>query len=292
MALRPRSRVFHLPLWTDVVTFMVFVSSAVSKIYNLKKQHSPTSLMRPDVSSSGSSAWTFLIDLWTSSLMCSMPTTLPLGPVYKQQRETAIASSHVPYFTPPWMERVYSGKTFIQNSPFLQSRQWGIHFLNPHLVQTPLQLVCHLTVPKHEHAVKPGPQENIQLIVWVCDVCLFFWSQKKSVTHHVWCTDGRLVACDKKICRTESQHKSKLMKHLLFCNTLYLYVSTLTVRCICLQRVTKMRTYGLRRVCIRIVCGVDPSVCSQHGVEHSVGADDPMIWRTNDEAMALSWTGK
>lgn len=115
---------------------------------------------------------------------------------------------------------------------------------------------------------------------------------KKSVTHHVWCTDGRLVACDKKICRIESQHKSKLMKHLLFCNTLCLYISTLTVRCICLQRVTKMRTYGLRRVCIRIVCRVDPSVCSQHGVKHSVGADDPMIWRTNDEAMALSWTGK
>lgn len=144
------------------------------KIYNLKKQHSPTSLMRPDVSSSESSAWTFLIDLWTSSLMCSMPTTLPLGPVYKQQRETAIAISHVQYFTQPWMEHVYSRKTLIQNSPFLQSRQWGIHFLNPHLVQMPLQLVCHLTVPKHEHAVKPGPQENIQLIVCICHVCLFF----------------------------------------------------------------------------------------------------------------------
>lgn len=52
--------------------------------------HSPTSLMRPEESNSGSSAWTFFIDLWTSSSMCSIPTTLPLGPVYSQQRNTAV----------------------------------------------------------------------------------------------------------------------------------------------------------------------------------------------------------
>lgn len=38
--------------------------------------------------------------------------------------------------------------------PFLQSRQLDIHSLNPRLVQMPLQLVCHLVAPKHEHAVK------------------------------------------------------------------------------------------------------------------------------------------
>lgn len=42
-------------------------------------------------------------------------------------------------------------------------------------------------------------------------------------------------------------------------------------------RVTEMSTYGLRRVCIRMVCGVEPSVCRQHCVEHAVVADHTMI---------------
>lgn len=32
--------------------------------------------------------------------MCSMPTTLPLGPVYKQKKEKAIAPSHVLHVMP------------------------------------------------------------------------------------------------------------------------------------------------------------------------------------------------
>lgn len=48
--------------------------------------NSPTSLMRPEAISSGSSAWMFLIELWTSSSMWSTPTTLPLLPVCAQER--------------------------------------------------------------------------------------------------------------------------------------------------------------------------------------------------------------
>lgn len=54
---------------------------------------------------------------------------------------------------------------------------------------------------------------------------------------------------------------------------------------------TPMNTYGLRRVCIRIVYRVQPSVCSQHGIKHLVAADHPVIWRREEEAIALSWTG-
>lgn len=39
----------------------------------------------------------------------------------------------------------------------------------------------------------------------------------------------------------------------------------------------EMNTYRLRRVCIRMVSGVKPSVCSQHCIKHSVASDHPMI---------------
>lgn len=38
-----------------------------------------------------------------------------------------------------------------------------------------------------------------------------------------------------------------------------------------------MNTYRLRRVCIRMVSGVKPSVCSQHCIKHLVALDHPMI---------------
>lgn len=40
-----------------------------------------------------------------------------------------------------------------------------------------------------------------------------------------------------------------------------------------------MNTYRLRRVCIRMVSRVKPSVCSQHCIKHSVASDHPMICR-------------
>lgn len=47
---------------------------------------SPTSFTRPELSSVGSSSWTFRMDSCTSSLMCSTPTAFPVGPVWKEHQ--------------------------------------------------------------------------------------------------------------------------------------------------------------------------------------------------------------
>ncbi len=147
--------------------------------HNLKRgvtfssPNSLMSLMRPEVRSSASSACTFFIDIWTSSLMCSMPTTLPLGPVYKQ-KNAAIALSHLLHFMPTSVkissQKYVNGKKSVKFKKYLpswQSRQWDIHSLNPHRVPMPLQLVCHLIAPKHEHAVKPDPWKKTFSPSWI-----------------------------------------------------------------------------------------------------------------------------
>lgn len=57
----------------------------------------PTSLIRPEESSSGSSAWTFLTEVWTSSSMCSIPTTFPEGPTYKGKEKQMIIRKYHKY---------------------------------------------------------------------------------------------------------------------------------------------------------------------------------------------------
>lgn len=37
-------------------------------------------------------------------------------------------------------------------------------------------------------------------------------------------------------------------------------------------------TYGLWRICIGIVPGVDPTVSGKHGIENAIAADYPMIY--------------
>lgn len=58
-------------------------------------ESSPTSFTRPELSKVGSSSWTFLMDSFTSSLMCSTPTAFPVGPIYKgKSRQTSIYLLH------------------------------------------------------------------------------------------------------------------------------------------------------------------------------------------------------
>lgn len=50
---------------------------------------SPTSFTRPELSSVGSSSWTFRMDSCTSSLMCSTPTAFPVGPICKEHQSNS-----------------------------------------------------------------------------------------------------------------------------------------------------------------------------------------------------------
>lgn len=48
-----------------------------------------------------------------------------------------------------------------------------------------------------------------------------------------------------------------------------------------------MNTYRLRRVCIRMVSGIKPSVRSQHCIKHSVASDHPMICRGGEKSHVI-----
>lgn len=104
--------------WQSQTFFVCFLEIVLFKNTSIFSgwRHSPTNLIRPELRSSGSSACTFFTDIWTNELMCSMPTTLPLGPVCNQQN------------TDKW---VFHAIIFVQlkgckvymNVPFLQSRR-------------------------------------------------------------------------------------------------------------------------------------------------------------------------
>lgn len=80
------------------------------------------------------------------------------------------------------------------------------------------------------------------------------------VTHHVWCTDGCSVTCDNRYIVQERQIESQ--------NTIIILTDA---------SLNGVNTDRLRRVCIRMVCRVNPSVCSEHRIKDSVTSDHPMI---------------
>lgn len=101
----------------------------------------------------------------------------------------------------------------------------------------------------------------------------------------MWCTDGRPVACEIR------KYYNRVTAQICANETAFTLQHHVLHRIVCHHsdsQMTEMYTYGLRRVCVWIVRRVDPSVCSQHGIEHSVASDHPMIWRKNDEAITLN----
>lgn len=86
------------PTVDRIISLNVFANYVVLFLFFFYlKLNSPTNLIRPELRSSGSSACTFFTDIWTNELMCSMPTTLPLRPVYKQwdKRQISFSCHHL-----------------------------------------------------------------------------------------------------------------------------------------------------------------------------------------------------
>lgn len=138
----------------------------------LKLTDLPTSFIRPDDSSSGSSLCTFFIDTWTSSSMCSMPTTLPLGPVCSlpKTKKKKISCCIQLICTCPSNPQKKMTSHYISDVPFLQNRRWDSRFQRLHPVQRPLELACRSTAPKHAHAAKWSQQETTLLhFGFVCE---------------------------------------------------------------------------------------------------------------------------